>query len=332
MKQVVITGAAGFIGGCLARKLNKQGQTNLVLVDDFTSSAKIQKVAAINYSKTIDRSGFSEWLSENSGNVEFVFHLGARTDTTEFNFRVLDSLNLSYSKLVWEICAVKQIPLLYASSAATYGLGESGFSDNHSLIKELKPLNPYGLSKQLFDMYVLDQHITPPFWCGLKFFNVYGAGEEHKGRMASVVWHAYKQIKSTGKVKLFASHHHDFKDGEQLRDFIAVDDVAEVCIWFYKNYASQKASEVLKPINGIYNLGTGKARTFNDLVHAIFNSLLLSPEIEYIPTPSDIRDKYQYYTQAEMTKLRNAGYTNDFIEMEQGVDTYVQNLGFGNPL
>lgn len=321
MKELVITGAAGFIGSHLAKRLNVDGNTNLVLVDDFSSPEKYKRVASISSSKKVDRTQFIEWLSENAEEVEFVFHLGARTDTTEFNFRVLDSLNLSYSKSVWEICTVKQIALLYASSAATYGLGEKGFSDEHSLIKELKPLNPYGLSKQLFDMYVLEQNQTPPFWCGLKFFNVYGIGEEHKGRMASVVLHAYKQIQQTGKVKLFASHHSGFKDGEQLRDFISVDDVVDVCLWFYRQGVVGGNTK-----NGIYNLGTGKARTFNDLVRAIFSALSLPEQIEYMPTPADIRDKYQYFTEADMRKLRSAGYVSVFTEIEDGVKEYVAAL------
>lgn len=323
MKKIVVTGAAGFIGCNLARGLNALGYTNLILVDSFGNKAKEQNLAGITFIQKIERQNFPEWLNENGHKVAFVFHLGARTDTTEFNFRVLDSLNLSYSKTVWEICTVKQIPLLYASSAATYGAGEHGFSDNHELIKYLKPLNPYGLSKQLFDLFVLEQKNTPPFWCGLKFFNVYGPYEFHKGRMASVVLHAYRQIKETGKVKLFKSHRPDFKDGEQLRDFIDVEDIVAICLWFFQHAASAPSA--------IYNAGTGKARTFNDLAKAIFNTMQLPCHIEYTDIPRDIRDKYQYYTQAETAKLLSAGYEKKFISLEEGVQQYINSiLSFGN--
>lgn len=317
MKQLVVTGAAGFIGSNLIRKLNAKGFSNLILVDDF-EERKEENLKNIFCTQRIHRDNFIEWLTEYDEDVEFVFHLGARTDTSEFNFRVLDSLNLSYSKSLWEVCTIKQIPLLYASSAATYGLGENGFNDDDVTSKMLKPLNPYGLSKQLFDLFMLEQKTTPPFWCGLKFFNVYGPHEFHKQRMASVVLHAFKQISETGKVKLFKSHHSEFKDGEQLRDFIYVDDVVDVCLYFFE--------ENQNSLNGIYNLGTGKARTFNDLVNAIFSSLQLAPQIEYVPTPEDILDKYQYFTEAKMEKLRNAGYALPFFTLEEGVKSYVDFL------
>lgn len=313
MKQLVVTGAAGFIGSNLARRLNAEGFSNLLLVDEFDSAAKAPNLDGVQYSEKISRDTFIDWFTENAEEVEFVFHIGARTDTSEFNFRVLDSLNLSYTKALWEIGSSKEIPLLYASSAATYGAGEQGFSDDHTLIPKLKPLNPYGLSKQLFDIFALEQTTTPPRWYGLKFFNVYGPHENHKGRMASVVYHAYHQIKQTGKVKLFQSHNPNFKDGEQLRDFIYVEDVLDVCLYLYKNRVA----------SGIYNLGTGKARSFKDMVLAIFKTLHLEPAIEFIPTPLDIRDKYQYYTQAEMGKLQSAGYTKNFTFLEDGVEKYV---------
>ncbi len=317
MKQLVVTGAAGFIASNLVRRLNAEGFSNVIIVDRFDNPVKNLNLNRLQYSEKIDRDEFIEWLKENAAEVEYIFHLGARTDTTEFNFRVFDSLNLSYSKALWEVCVHKQIPLLYASSAATYGMGEHGFSDSHQVVKQLKPLNPYGLSKQLFDMFVLEQQNAPPLWYGLKFFNVYGPHEEHKARMASVVYHAFNQIKATGKVKLFQSHHADFKDGEQLRDFIHVDDVTAICLFLYRNHTA----------NGIYNVGTGKARSFNDLVTAIFNALQLEQQIDYIPTPVDIRDKYQYYTRAEMDKLFAAGYPADSLHsLEDGVAQYVAYL------
>lgn len=318
MKQLVVTGAAGFIGCNLARALNTLGHKNLVLVDEFGHPAKSKNLEGVEFTELVDRNLFAEWLMENSDDVEFIFHLGARTDTAEFNFRVLDSLNLSYSKTIWEICTVKEIPFLYASSAATYGGGENGFNDDHTGIKALKPLNPYGLSKQLFDMFVLEQKETPPFWCGLKFFNVYGPYEFHKGRMASVVLHAYRQIQETGKVKLFKSHVSEFADGAQLRDFIYVDDIINICLYFHQNHTTAPAA--------IYNAGTGQARTFNDLVTAIFHKLAMPVSIEYIDIPADIRDKYQYYTQAEMDKLFSTGYQKKFNSLEEGVEKYVDFL------
>lgn len=324
MSAIVVTGAAGFIASNLARGLNAAGFTNLILVDYFDNPAKAANLSGVKYTSLVNRDQFIEWLAENSEEVGFVFHLGARTDTTEFNFRVLDSLNLSYSKAVWELCAVKQLPLVYASSAATYGMGEKTFSDDHALLRELKPLNPYGLSKHLFDLFVMEQvdkGIAPPFWCGLKFFNVYGPHEFHKGRMASVVWHAYNQIKQHGSVKLFASHHPAYKDGEQLRDFIYVEDVVRVCLNFYNAVVADRQAP-----SAIYNLGTGKARTFNDLVNAIFTALNLPVQISYIPTPADIRDKYQYFTEADMGKLKTTGLAPEFTLLEDGVKKYVDYL------
>jgi ADP-L-glycero-D-manno-heptose 6-epimerase len=317
MKQIVVTGAAGFIGSNLCRRLNKEGYKNLILVDRFNSPDKNKNLEGVQFSSKIERDEFIHSL--NSADMEFIFHIGARTDTAEFDTSVLDALNLNYSKSLWEICTAKQIPLLYASSAATYGLGENGFSDEHSLIQKLRPLNPYGLSKQHFDLFVLEQKETPPFWCGLKFFNVYGPHENHKGRMASVVFHAYNQIRQTGKVKLFKSHQPDYKDGEQSRDFIYVEDVVDVCLFFFSHRNSSSAS-------GIYNVGTGKARTFNDLVKPIFAALHLPANIEYIPIPEDIRDKYQYFTEAQIKKLRSIGYKKEFTSLEEGVAEYVDFL------
>jgi len=323
MKNIVVTGAAGFIGSNLVKKLNQQQFQNLILVDKFDNPLKNRNLENTQSIQKIDRDQFIDWLTENSEEVSFIFHLGARTDTAEFNFRVLDSLNLSYSKALWEVCTVKQIPLVYASSAATYGVGEKGFSDDLNLIKDLKPLNPYGLSKHLFDLFVLEQKTTPPFWAGLKFFNVYGPHEFHKNRMASVVFHAYKQIKETGGVRLFKSNRPEYKDGEQLRDFICVDDITDICLFFLQKF---EAGQVSTTAGDIYNAGTGRARTFNDLVAPIFNTLGMPVKVEYIPIPKDIEDKYQYFTEAKMNKLLTAGYKKPFISIEEGVENYVQFL------
>ncbi len=313
--MIIVTGSAGFIASCLVSKLNKEGYKNIVLSDDFSSTEKNKNFEGKDFQVKVDRRELSQWMKENHSSIEFVFHLGARTDTTEFNKVIFDELNLNYSKSIWELCSEYSIPLVYASSAATYGLGEFGYDDDHESIDKLKPLNPYGDSKNDFDIWALKQVKTPPFWAGLKFFNVYGPNEYHKGRMASVIFHAYNQIQEKGKVKLFRSHHPDFKDGEQLRDFVYVKDVANVCFFLMQK----------KPNSGIYNLGSGKARTFLDLVSNTFLSLNIKPNIEFIDTPIDIRDKYQYFTQANMNKLILVGYDIPFHTLEQGVSDYVQN-------
>ncbi len=318
--MIIITGAAGFIGSNLIRKLNDERYYDIVLVDDFTKKEKKENYADKQYSHLVEREDFPVWLKENQRMVQFVFHIGARTDTTEFDRSVFQKLNLDYSKNLWMICTEFGIPLIYASSAATYGGGEFSYDDDHLLIPKLKPLNPYGESKNEFDKWVLTQKKTPSFWAGMKFFNVYGPNEYHKGRMASVVFHAYNQIKETGKMKLFRSHRDDFKDGEQLRDFIYVKDVVDVLFFFMEQ----------RKFSGIYNLGTGNAETFNELVEQTFKAMNLEPVIEYIDTPLDIRDKYQYFTEAKMRKLRNVGYNKEFMSLAEGVPDYVKEyLGKG---
>ena len=313
--MIIITGAAGFIGSCLVSQLNQLGAFDLVLVDDFSNSEKNKNLQEKKFIQKIDRSNFFSWLELEKPKIDFIYHIGARTDTTEFNKEIFDKLNVFYSQKIWEYCTNNSIPLVYASSAATYGLGEHGYVDNHAIIPKLVPLNPYGDSKNDFDKWVLTQKNEPPFWAGLKFFNVYGPNEYHKGRMASVIFHAFNQIQEKGSVKLFRSHNPDFKDGEQLRDFIYVKDLIDVCL-FLKDK---------KPASGIYNLGSGKARTFLDLVTNTFHSLNKQVSTEFIDTPEDIRDKYQYFTEANMTKLKTAGYTNEFTTLEKGVEDYVKN-------
>lgn len=321
---IVVTGAAGFIGSCLVGYLNRKGFNNIIIVDDFMPAEKLPNFEEKNICYRVERETFFDWVNNLNLKIDFFFHLGARTDTTEFDYAIHQKLNVAYSQKVWEYCAFKKIPLLYASSAATYGNGEFGYDDSHENLDQLQPLNPYGISKNEFDKWALKQvnanhDNCPPFWAGLKFFNVYGPNEYHKGRMASVIFHAYNQIQSTGKVKLFKSHHPGFNDGEQLRDFVYVKDVVDVCFWLMNQSVTGKP-----PLSGLYNLGTGKARTFKDLVTAIFTSLKLQPVIEYIDTPEDIREKYQYFTEANMLKLKQAGYDNEFYSLENGVDTYVQ--------
>ena len=313
--MIIVTGAAGFIGSCLVSKLNQEGFTDIILVDDFSNAEKMKNLEGKKYSQKIHRDDFIQWLQENQRLVQFVFHLGARTDTTEFNKEIFDKLNLNYTKDIWKLCVEFGLPLVYASSAATYGMGESGYDDNEKEIEKLKPLNPYGESKNDFDKWALKQEKKPYFWVGLKFFNVYGPNEYHKGRMASVILHSVDQIRKTGVMKLFRSHNPDYKDGEQLRDFVYVKDVVEVCYFFLHH----------RKDSGIYNLGTGKARTFTDLVKNTFAALNEKTKIEFIDMPIDIRDKYQYFTEAKMSKLKSIGYSKPFYSLEEGVKEYVQN-------
>lgn len=313
--MIVITGSAGFIGSCLVSKFNSEDLNNLILVDDFSHKSKEDNYILKTFYQKIERKHFLEWFDKNANIVDYVIHIGARTDTTEFDVELFNTLNLNYTKAIWNICAMNFIPMIYASSAATYGLGEQGYDDDESKIPLLKPLNPYGDSKNDFDKWAIQQEKSPPNWQGLKFFNVYGPNEYHKGRMASVIFHAFNQIKSTGKVKLFKSHRPDYIDGGQLRDFVYVKDVVDVILFLYTK----------KTKSGIYNLGSGKARTFFDLAKATFAALNVKPDITFIDTPIDIRDKYQYFTEANMQKLLNAGYKKPFTSLEDGVNDYVTN-------
>lgn len=313
--MIIVTGAAGFIASCLVSKLNQEGYKDIVLVDDFSDETKNRNIDGKLFTEKVDRKFFFTWLEENHKMVQFIFHIGARTDTTEFNTQIFDELNLNYTKTVWNLCVKHGIPLVYASSAATYGMGEFGYEDTHEIVNKLKPLNPYGDSKNDFDKWALTQANQPYFWAGLKFFNVYGPNEYHKGRMASVIFHAFNQINKTGDMKLFASHNPNYKDGEQLRDFVYVKDVIEVCMFLLHNRKN----------SGLYNLGSGKARTFLDLVNTTFSALGKQANVSFIPTPEDIRDKYQYFTEANMKKLKSIGYDKTFYTLEEGINDYVKN-------
>ena len=317
--MIVVTGAAGFIGSCLISKLNNESHENLILVDDFSQLQKIDNYHTKKFVQKIERSHFLKWFEEHAPEVTYVFHIGARTDTTEFNVDLFNELNLNYTKSIWNTCAKHFIPLGYASSAATYGLGEFGYDDDESKINDLKPLNPYGDSKNDFDKWAIVQKTSPPKWAGFKFFNVYGPNEFHKGRMASVIFHSFNQINEKGQVKLFRSHNPNYSDGGQLRDFVYVKDLIDVLYFAF--------STNLK--SGIYNLGSGKARTFLDLAKATFKALGKEPNIEFIDTPIDIRDKYQYFTEANMTKLISEGYHKTFTSLEDGVYDYVTNYLIG---
>ena len=319
---IVVTGTAGFIGSVMVQLLNEKGLTNLLLVDDFGVEEKRKNWEQKQYTKVIERQAFLDQLMNDEYEIDIIIHLGARTDTTEFNYAIHEELNVAYSKSLWQYATAKQIPLIYASSAATYGSGEQGYEDSHTILDQLVPLNPYGVSKNEFDKWAIAQTEQPPLWTGFKFFNVYGPNEGHKARMASVIFHAFNQIKSTGVVKLFKSHRTEFKDGEQLRDFIYVKDLVAVIEWMMQQMLS---NEWNTSKNGLYNLGTGKARSFYDLAANTFIAQGLIPNIEFIDMPLDIRDKYQYFTEANMAKLRAAGYDKPFSTLEEGVQDYVAN-------
>jgi len=313
-KTILITGAAGFIAGHLSHVLSGYGNCQLILSDDFSAADKTPNWSDLNEAILIPRDVLIDRLEAEGMTPDWVIHLGARTDTTEFDYAVHEKLNLHYSQAIWEYCCRHQIPLIYASSAATYGDGRGGYSDADDQSSNLHPLNPYGLSKHQFDCWAKDQAKHPPHWFGLKFFNVYGFREAHKGRMASMVYHGYNQIRSQGFVRLFKSHRPEYVDGGQQRDFIYVKDLVRVIQWLME----------ATPNSGIYNLGTGVARSFNDLIGSVFQAMGLPVRIEYIDMPSDLRESYQYYTQATMEKLRKAGYPFPFYTLEEGVFDYVQ--------
>ena len=319
---IVVTGTAGFIGSACVQFFNEQGWNQLLLVDDFGVESKRKNWEQKQFIKIIERQSFIEQLTNLEFTIDAIVHLGARTDTTEFDYAIHKALNVEYSKSLWHYATEKQIPFIYASSAATYGAGENGYNDEHAILDQLVPLNPYGVSKNEFDKWAIAQNTTPPTWTGLKFFNVYGPNEYHKGRMASVILHSFNQIKETGLVKLFKSHNNGFKDGEQLRDFVYVKDVVHVIFWMVQKMLSSNWD---KKLNGLYNLGTGKARSFYDLAANTFIAQGLKPNIEFIDMPLDIRDKYQYFTEANMHKLLAAGYDKPFSSLEDGVKDYVAN-------
>ena len=315
-KTVVITGAAGFIAGALARYAVQAGY-NVIGVDNFERGPEQQAWKSIPFKACIPRDLFATqpdfWLNQ----AEIVFHLGARTDTFCLDSHLLNTLNLQFSKELWNSAIRCGIPLVYASSAAVYGAGEWGYSDNNEFLSTLKPLNPYGQSKLDFDRWVMEQKEAPPHWFGYRFFNVYGYGEHHKGKMASVVWHGYHQIQEKGQINLFRSYHDSYLDGAQERDFISVNDVVRV-LW----YSFQRPFS-----SGIYNLGTGKARRFLDLAHGLFESMGQAAKIEFIDMPTALRDRYQYHTQADMSRFLNASaYPFPFQSLEQGIAGYVEQL------
>lgn len=313
--MIVVTGAAGFIGSYVVGKLNREGFKDVVLVDKYDDPLKIQNYQTKAFTEMVDRDNFFEWLAQNEKFVQIIIHLGARTDTVGQEPESYQRLNLEYSQKIWNACIKYGLPLIYASSAATYGDGHLGFDDDESLIPKLQPLNLYARSKQDFDLWALGQKEQPYFWAGLKFFNVFGPNEYHKNRMASVVLQAFYTIKEKGKMGLFRSDNPDFEDGEQARDFIYVEDIARVILFFMRHRKN----------SGIYNVGTGLARTYLSLTKAVFRSMEIPEDISFIDIPKDLVGKYQYYTCANIEKLRKIGYSEPFYSLEDAVDDYVKN-------
>lgn len=314
--MIVITGGAGMIGSIVAWQLNRQGRDDLLLVDRPTHPEQWQNLCHRTYADYLDKDELFPWLERHGAQVEAVIHMGAISDTTERDWNRLLEANLRYSQRLWQFCTQQGATFLYASSAATYGNGERGYSD--ASIDGLRPLNAYGYSKHLFDQWALRQASAghaPPRWAGFKFFNVYGPNEYHKGRMASVAYHAFTQFRTGGTVRLFKSDRPDVADGMQLRDFVYIKDVAAVVAWFL---AAPRPS-------ALYNVGTGRARAFLDLATAVMESCGARPHITWIDMPDDLKGKYQYYTQADIGKLRAAGYDQPFHTLEEGIRDYVQN-------
>ncbi len=320
--MIIITGGAGMIGSIMAWHLNdKLGRQDLVIVDRITHENQWQNLVHRHYAEYLDKDQLFEFLEEND-DITAVIHMGAISATTERDFNKLVADNMHYSQDLWSWCTEYEVPFFYASSAATYGGGEQGYDD--ASIENLRPLNGYGYSKHFFDQWVLQQvaqkQATPPAWAGFKFFNVYGPNEYHKERMASVAYHTFNQFSETGTMRLFKGTKPGVEDGMQLRDFVYVKDVADVMGFFLE------AALKNKPVaNAIYNIGTGQARSFKDLATSVMTSMGREPNITYIDMPQDLQGKYQYFTQAEMKKLRDAGYKKPFTTLEEGVKDYVQN-------
>jgi ADP-L-glycero-D-manno-heptose 6-epimerase len=313
--MIVVTGAAGFIGSYIVGKLNREGFKDIVLVDKYDDPLKFQNYQTKTYSEMVDRDDFFEWLAANEKFVQIIIHMGARTDTVGQEPEIYQKLNLDYSQKIWNACIQYGLPLIYASSASTYGDGSFGFDDDESIISQLKPLNLYAQSKHDFDRWALGQKKQPYFWAGLKFFNVFGPNEYHKDRMASVILQAFYTINERGRMDLFRSHHPIIQDGEQARDFIYVEDIAKVILFFMNNRQN----------SGIYNVGTGEARTYLSLTKAVFKSMKKAENIGFVDTPEDLRGKYQYYTCANIQKLRSVGYSESFYSLEDGIEDYVAN-------
>ncbi|MEA4993185.1 MAG: ADP-glyceromanno-heptose 6-epimerase [Oscillibacter sp.] len=312
--SIIVTGGAGFIGSCIVRMLNDMGREDLIIVDNIASTEKWKNLRNKKYLQYYNRADFLTELPKLTDEVEYVIHMGACSSTTELDFDYLNQNNFNYSKALWNFCAQNYAGFIYASSAATYGGGEFGFDDRDD-IRRLMPLNGYGYSKQMFDLWAQKQTSAPPQHVGFKFFNVYGPNEYCKGSMASVILHGFRSAQETGKIKLFKSYRQGYEDGGQTRDFVYVKDICKVIRFMMAN----------PQVSGLFNLGTGKARTFHNLGCAVFRALGQDPNIEFVEMPESLRPKYQYYTEATMDKLAGEGYREPFYSLEDGVKDYVQN-------
>jgi ADP-L-glycero-D-manno-heptose 6-epimerase len=318
--MILVTGAAGFIGSVIVKHLNDLGEQDIILCDHFGHEDKWKNLRDLKYSSFIQVEDLlTHPIWKKPAPFKAIYHMGACSDTTEMNMDFLYKNNTEFTNSLLTFAADKNIPIVYASSAATYGAGEQGYFDDHNGIKDLKPLNKYGYSKQLSDEWILKQKKKPKVWFGVKFFNVFGPQEYHKGKMSSVVFQSYNQINQVGEVKLFKSHRADFKHGEQLRDFVYVKDVVRAMVELIE------AGKKKPTISGIYNLGTGEARSFHDLVKATFKSMGKKPKITFIDMPEELRNQYQYYTQAEMNKFKRALPKFKFMKLEDAVADYVGN-------
>ncbi|MCM2351520.1 MAG: ADP-glyceromanno-heptose 6-epimerase [Bacteriovoracaceae bacterium] len=318
--MILVTGAAGFIGSVIVKQLNDKGHEDIILCDHFESGDKWKNLRGLKYDSFVQvEKLFDHPIWKKPAGLKAIYHMGACSDTTELDMDFLYENNTQYTNQLLTLATQKNIPIVYASSAATYGAGEQGYVDDHKGIPALKPLNKYGYSKQLSDEWILKQKKKPKVWFGVKFFNVFGPNEYHKGKMSSVVYQSFNQIRDVGEVKLFKSHRPDYKDGEQLRDFVYVKDVVRAMIELIE------AGKKKPTLSGIYNLGTGEARSFHDLVKATFTSMDLKPRIHFIDMPLELRNQYQYYTQAEMGKLKKALPKFKFMKLEDAVNDYVRN-------
>ena len=312
--MIVVTGAAGFIGSNVVAALCQlRPHHQIIAVDRFDREEKKSNLKGL-FPTQVDRDSFFAWLDAHHKQVQWVIHLGARTNTMETDIHLLRRLNTNYSQEIWRRCTAHRIPIIYASSAATYGDGSHGFSDSHKVFQLLRPLNAYALSKQEFDLWALAQMDSPPDWYGLKFFNVYGPHEAHKGKMASMIWQAATQIRQTGKVKLFQSRRKGIRDGAQVRDFVSVKDAVSIILWLTNHTGG----------SGIYNVGTGSPETFNDMAGYTFEILGKPISIDYIPIPEAFKEKYQDYTKADISKLRSLGYNKSFHTLKEGINHYLK--------
>jgi ADP-L-glycero-D-manno-heptose 6-epimerase len=314
--MIVVTGGAGFIGSAFVARLNADGVQDIIVVDELTSVAREKNLTGKSFRQFIGKQEFIDAVRTNAlpTGISAIVHMGACSSTTEKNLDYLNENNFEYSKSLAEYCLARNIRYIYASSAATYGDGAQGYEDDVSKLETLKPLNPYGDSKQHMDLWAKHENLLSKI-VGLKFFNVYGPNEYYKGSMASIAWKAFNTINETGSFSLFKSHRPDYKDGEQKRDFVYVKDCCEIMSWLLKNPS----------VNGLFNVGSGKARSWNDLLHAIFKAMGKPPSITYIDMPAELRNQYQYFTEAPMEKLRSAGYTKPMHTLEEGITDYIQN-------